>query len=98
METLKACMILSVRAIDMKMIRQALVAFTLMERYLIHFEDNFRQIYEQAAKQVRRDELAAEGKLPGRKESPLKVPQQLVKGVASSSKKELSSGAGNVGT
>lgn len=35
---------------DSKTIRQALVAFTLMERYLIHFEDNYRQVFQQAQK------------------------------------------------
>ena len=48
-ETLKASMILlSSGRMDSKTIRSALVAFTLMERYLIHFEDNFRQTYETA--------------------------------------------------
>ena len=56
-ETLKACMILlsSSGRMDSKTIRQALVAFTLMERYLSHFEDNYRQVFTQAEKQVRRD-------------------------------------------
>ena len=44
---------------DSKTIRQALVAFTLMERYLVHFEDNYRSMYTQAAKQTIRDEIAA---------------------------------------
>ena len=56
METLKACMILvSSGRMDSKTIRQALVAFTLMERYLIHFEDNYRQVFQQAQKQMLRD-------------------------------------------
>ncbi len=59
-ETLKACMILITNgAMDSKTIRQALVAFTLMERYLVHFEDNYRSVYTQAAKQTIRDEIAA---------------------------------------
>lgn len=49
METVKASMILlSSGRMDSKTIRQALVAFTLMEREIIHFEDNFRQTYETA--------------------------------------------------
>ena len=34
--------LLSSGRMDSKTIRSALVAFTLMERYLIDFEDNFR--------------------------------------------------------
>ena len=49
METLKACIILVASSkMDLKTLRQALVAFTLMERYLIHFEDNCRDLYKQA--------------------------------------------------
>ena len=31
--------------LDSKTIRQALIAFMLMERYLIYFEDNYRQLF-----------------------------------------------------
>lgn len=41
--------------LDSKTIRQALVAFTLMERYLIHFEDNYRQMFSQAQRQMARE-------------------------------------------
>ena len=34
--------------LDSKTIRQALVAFTLMEHELTHFEDNYRQVFQQA--------------------------------------------------
>ena len=40
---------------DSKTIRQGLIAFTLMERYLIHFEDNYRQTFTQAERQLRRE-------------------------------------------
>ena len=52
-------MLLSSLKLDSKTIRQALVAYTLMERYLQHFEDNYRELYEQAARQVKRDNAAA---------------------------------------
>jgi len=47
--------LLSSGRMDSKTIRQALVAFTLMERYLVHFEDNYRSMYQQAARQLLRD-------------------------------------------
>ena len=59
-ESLKACMILlSSGRMDSKTLNNALIAFTLMERYLIHFEDNYRQVCTQAEKQTRRENLPA---------------------------------------
>ena len=65
-ETLKTSMILLVSGrMDGNTIRHALVAFTLMERYLIHFEDNYREIYKQAENQVRREEMGTESSSHG---------------------------------
>ena len=80
-ETLKTSMILLVSGrMDGNTIRHALIAFTLMERSLIHFEDNYREIYKQAENQVRREELGTESTSHGhhggrRKESPMKMPK-----------------------
>ena len=42
---LKACLIiLSMGRLETKTIRQAIIAFHLMERYLAHFEDNYMQM------------------------------------------------------
>ena len=38
--------------LDLKTLRQGLVAFNLMERYLQHFEDNLRERFNQAARQI----------------------------------------------
>ena len=56
-ETLKACMILLCNQgrLDSKTIRQGLIAFALIERYLIHFEDNYRATFQNAERQLRRE-------------------------------------------
>jgi len=77
--------LLSSGRMDSKTIRQALVAFTLMERYLVHFEDNYRSMYQQAARQLLRDnnELGPNnlGSSPLKGNSPLK--QSIVMGSGS---------------
>ena len=45
-------MILRNGYLDPKTLRQGLVAFNLMERYLSYFEDNLRSKFEAAAKQL----------------------------------------------
>jgi len=76
-ETLKACFILTTSGrLETRTIKHALVAFTLMERYLIHFEDNYRQMYTQAFLQLARDngdQGLSFGQSQGRTGSPAKA-------------------------
>ena len=60
--------------LDSKVINKALVAFDLMERYLVHFEDNYRQVFLQAQRQIARDEnaLASATVAKGTSSSPMK--------------------------
>ena len=53
MKVIKACiMIYKSSHLDFKAMRQGLMAFNLMERYLQYFEDNLRERFEKAQKQV----------------------------------------------
>ena len=75
-ETLKAIMMLTVAGkLDHKTIRHALMAFTLMEHQLIHFEDNYRQVFLQAQRQLARDNAAdqANSGTNGKSLSPMKI-------------------------
>ena len=45
-------MIIKDGKLDLKTLRQGLVAFNLMERYLQYFEDNLRERFNRAAQQI----------------------------------------------